>query len=367
MRFVISGYYGFDNSGDDALLLSIINSIKNRYVDADITVLSKKPESTKKLYNVDAIYRYNIFKIIYSLAKSDILISGGGTLIQDATSTKSLMYYLAIIKAAKILKKKVMLYANGIGPLTVFSNIEKTKNILNTVDLITIRDEKSFKELEHIGVNKPKIELTADPAFLLEPNENGTKILESYDVLQNAKYLFVSVRKWKNSPENFEQIIADFCDYAFEKYGLYSVIFPMQNKIDFEISAEIKNKMKNRSTLIGAKYPVESILSIMKEMHICLGMRLHTLIYSSSRTVPTIGLVYDPKVSGFMEDMDNGKFLNVEKLNREELFQLLDELMTNYDWEKSHIKFNLRDIHKRAENNIELLDKLLYGGNNERI
>ena len=157
MRFVISGYYGFENSGDDALLLTIIRQIKKDYSDAQITVLSKSPKNTKSEYGVNSVNRYNPIAILWYIFKCDLFVSGGGTLIQDETSTKSLIYYLALIKTALFFKKKVMLYANGIGPLTSFKNIEKTKNILNRVDLITLRDNQSLAELEHIGVDKPHI------------------------------------------------------------------------------------------------------------------------------------------------------------------------------------------------------------------
>ena len=161
MKIVISGYYGFDNSGDDALLMSIIDNLKKNDDKAEITVLSKNPQKTKLQYSVGAANRYNPFSLIKTIASCDVLISGGGTLIQDATSTKSLFYYLFVIKLAQIFRKKVMLYANGIGPLNSFKNIENTQKILDKVDLITLRDPKSRDELEKIGVTKPKIELTS--------------------------------------------------------------------------------------------------------------------------------------------------------------------------------------------------------------
>jgi len=364
MNFVISGYYGFDNSGDDALLLSIINGIKEKYFDANITVLSRKPEKTNKTYslvNVNAINRYNIFSLISSIKKCDVLISGGGTLIQDATSTKSLLYYLGVIKLAQIFRKKVMVYANGIGPLTSFKNIEITKKILNNVDVITLRDEKSYEELKHIGVTEPKIELTADPAFLLKQNENGAKILETYSVPSDKKLMCVSVREWKNSPKNFTDIMAEFCDLVYEKFDIYTILLPMQESRDFAISSEIKEKMKNKSTIIAQKYPVQSVLSIINEMYICVGMRLHTLIYSASCLVPTIGIAYDPKVSGFMEYINEDRFIDVENITSEALFDLLQGLIDEYEAVKSHMKFNTKELQIKAEKNLEILSSLVLG------
>lgn len=362
MKIVISGYYGFNNSGDDALLLSIIEDIKSIDENAEITVLSNSPEQTRKNYGVGAVNRYNIIMLAAKISRCDLLISGGGTLIQDATSTKSLIYYLSVIRMAKLFRRKIMLYANGIGPLKSFKNIEKTKRVLNEVDLITLRDENSQKELEQIGVTKPEIHLTADPAFLLEPDLSGKEILANYGIPLDKPLLCVSVRKWKTNPENFEKIMADFCDYAYEKYGLFSVFVPMQQKVDYALAAGIKNKMKNRSVVIGANYQVSSLLSLMQEMKLCVGMRLHTLIYSASCNVPVLGIVYDPKINGFLEYMGEDKYVKVEEISQEKLCGLLDDVCADYDSIKSHLKFNMRLLRSKARENRELMEKLLGGG-----
>lgn len=362
MKIVVSGYYGFNNSGDDALLSAIIEDIRSVDDKAEITVLSNSPKDTRSAYKTRAVYRYNIFSLIYEIASCDVLISGGGTLIQDATSTKSLYYYLAIIKLAKLFKKKVMLYANGIGPLRSFKNIETTKNVLNCVDLITLRDENSKKELERIGVNRPNIHLTADPAFLISANQAGDDIFENYGIPNEKEILCVSVRHTKNSPADFEQIIADFCDYAYEKHGLFTVFLPMQQRVDFSISASIKNKMKNRGVVIGTKYQAETVLSLISKMKVCLGMRLHTLIYATNCGVPSIGIVYDPKVNGFLEYIGEENYINAEDVTSEKLCDYLDKICGDYDSVKSNLKYNVRIMQSKARENAELLKDLIGGG-----
>ena len=83
MRVLISGYYGFHNIGDEAILKSIITALRQEKPDIEITVLSNDVEHTKNTYNVDAINRWNIAKIYLELLKSDGLISGGGSLLQE--------------------------------------------------------------------------------------------------------------------------------------------------------------------------------------------------------------------------------------------------------------------------------------------
>ena len=362
MRIVISGYYGFDNSGDDALLMSIIDDLKKGDERVQITVLSKNPTQTREKYCVNAVNRYNPILVVKAIASCDLLISGGGTLVQDVTSTKSLLYYLSIIKFAQMFRKKVMLYANGIGPLRSFKNIEKTKKILDEVDLITLRDKKSQEELESIGITRPKIVLTADPAFLIEADDKGKEILETYGVPKDKPLMCVSVRKWKNNPDDFEDIMARFCDYAADKYGLFTVFLTMQHKNDFAVSSEIKRKMRNKSVLIGANYPVETILSLMDEMTVSVGMRLHSLIYSASQMIPLIGIVYDPKINGFLEYMGESEYTMIEDVSYEGMCANLDNVKENYDEICSRLKYHIRTLKGKAKENGDLARELLGGG-----
>lgn len=362
MKFVISGYYGFKNSGDEALLHSIINQIRKDYTNPEIVVLSNTAKKTKKDYGVISVNRYNIFMILWHIASCNLLISGGGTLIQDETSTKSLLYYLAIIKIAKFFRKKVMLYANGIGPLKSFKNIEKTKNTLNEVDLITLRDSNSLSELQQIEVTKPIIELTADPVFMLDSDGNGDTLLENYNIPKGKKLMCVSVREWKENPKDFVKMVADFCDYASEKYGIYTVFMPMQVSRDYDISLRIKQSMKSDSSIIGGRYPFETVLSLMSEMYLCVGMRLHSLIFSASRIIPTIGLVYDPKIKGFLTDINENRFVDVKDVSLTVLEDYLDDVCKNYEEIKRRMRYEIPSIRKNAEKNGELMKMLLDKG-----
>lgn len=360
MKIVVSGYYGYGNSGDNAMLMSIIEDIKSVCKNADITIISGTPQETKKRFNVKAVNKYNIFSLILALFGCDLLILGGGTLIQDITSTKSLLYYLGIIRISKLLRKKVMLYANGFNSLTSFKNSEKTRDVLNEVDIITLRDDASLKELENIGVTQPEIRVTADPAFLLTPDEEGREILSNYGIPEDKQLLCVSVRKTKTLPQDFEEKMALFCDYAAEKYGLFPVFMPIEKRSDYGICASIKNKMRNRSVVVGTSYKVSSSLSIMKQMHICVGMSIYSLIYSAICNVPMIG-IYEAKDLGLWEYMHGEDFIvEIENIDEECLKKHLDKIFMDYESIKSNLKFNVRILRGKARENRELMESLLY-------
>lgn len=362
-EILISGYYGFKNSGDDALLLSIINDLKKYKKEVKIVVLSSNPVETSMIYGVKSINRMNFFAIISAMFRSKMLISGGGTLIQDGTSTKSLLYYLLIISLAKKMGLKVMLYSNGVGPLRHKKNEKHTKRVLNKVDLITLRDEVSMNELKRIGVTEPKIYLTADPAFTLKPSslETGQSILDKASADITKKMMCISVRRWASLGEEFENTVARAADYAAEKYSMFPVFLPMQPKVDYEISKRIAAKMKTQSAVIDRELTIEDTLSVIANMNLCIGMRLHTLIYSASQAVPLVGLVYDPKVSGFMDYMHQRRYVNVENMSYEQLVRLIDDTMENYDMIKDDLYSNMVQLREKAEENakyaIDLLER----------
>ena len=104
-KIVISGYYGFDNCGDEAVLLAMLHCLKKTIPNARMTVLSNNPEQTRKQHGVGAVNRWNPVKIAIKLLTCNLLISGGGSLLQDVTSARSPGYYLGVIKMALFLKK----------------------------------------------------------------------------------------------------------------------------------------------------------------------------------------------------------------------------------------------------------------------
>ena len=352
-EILISGYYGFRNSGDDALLKAIIEDLKMHKESPNIVVLSANPRETMKIYRVKSINRINIPSVMRHMKNSEMLISGGGTLIQDRTSTKSLWYYLMIISIALRKNLRVMLYSNGIGPLEKKMNIKKTRKILNKVDLITLRDERSYKTLREIGVDNKNVAITADPALELDiaDEQRGRGILNSEGVPQGQKLLGVSIRRWQTLGAGFEDAVAALCDYAYEKYGYHTVLMPMQSSRDTAILQNIKYRMKHGASIIEKRYSVEDTMSVMKCFDLCLVIN----------SVPLIGIAYDPKISRFMEYTHQTHCIDVENMSFENLRELFEECVEHYDEIKKDLAENYAALKEQARLNgkyaIELYEK----------
>lgn len=364
-EILISGYYGFRNSGDDALLMAIIEDLKRYKESPNIVVLSANPKETAKQYRVKAINRLNPFSIMKHMKKAGMLISGGGTLIQDATSTQSLWYYLAIISCALKKKLKVMLYSNGIGPLNGANNRRLVKKVLNKVDLITLRDPEAKESLEEIGVSEPETLVTADPVFGMDmlDAEYGRSLLKKFGVPEKCGRLMgVSVRRTRDTGAVFEREMAKICDYAAEKYGFYPVFVPMQPNKDEAISRSIMQKMTHSAAIVDIGLDVYDMMSIVAAMDLCVGMRLHSLIYATSNCVPLIGLVYDPKIKSFMDYAGQSMYLDIRTLSAAEGEKLVDECVENYDRISEELKDCYAVLHEKATENGRLAINLYEKG-----
>ena len=125
-KFLISGYYGFDNFGDEAILKVLLDKLK----DCEVTVLTANPRKTFDTYGVHTVYTFSIEHVLREVARCDVLISGGGSLLQNVTSNRSLMFYTSILKFAQIMKKEIIIFAQGIGPIKGMFLSNWTKGIL---------------------------------------------------------------------------------------------------------------------------------------------------------------------------------------------------------------------------------------------
>ncbi len=358
---MISGYYGFHNSGDDSILSAIISNLRKKCPDISITVLSKNPLETSKLHDVNAIDRFNIFRIATALKRTKLLISGGGSLLQDVTSSASLYYYLAVMRLAKLCGAKVMLYANGIGPISKKRNIRCVKNVVNKTDLVTLREKNSRNELEGIlDVNVP-VFVTADPVYALENGDDNLvdAALQRSGLSGKEEFFVVALREWKFSDKEIETQIAEFADIVSQKYGLIPLVISMQDIYDRDISKRIAEKITVRCGLLECGLPPKTMLGVVSRAKFVVGMRLHTLIYAVKNSVPAIALDYDPKVAAVMESAGQKFSMKVENIDVEKLCALADEIMEKREDICVKLSEKSQQNHILAEKNVDMAIDLL--------
>lgn len=359
-RVVMSGYYGFANTGDDAIQESIQQAIRKASDEVELVVLSNDPDLTRRQYQMEAVPRFHIWKVFSALRRSDLLLSGGGSLLQDATSTRSLMYYLSITRLAHLLGKPVALYANGIGPVTRPGNRKRVKKAVEQAALVTLRDHSSAEELKKMGVDRSDILVTADPVFHLEPEgeERADELLSSAGLTGGEDFVAVSVRDWPNT-DAFRRQLARLCDHMYRTYGLKVLFLVMQPSRDLEPTRQVQQYMEEPSCVLETFCTPRELMAVLGRAKLCLAMRLHMLIFAARMAVPAMGLVYDPKVESYLEELDLPAAGYVDSFDGEEAIRRADELMAHYDETLANLKEKSKQLACAAFENERLLLELL--------
>ncbi len=357
---VMSGYYGFANAGDDAILESIQQAIHEASDDVSVTVLSNDPELTRRQYGMEAIPRFRVWRIFSALKNSDVLLSGGGSLLQDTTSTRSLLYYLSVIRCADFLGKPVMLYANGIGPVHKPVNRRRVKRVVERAALVTLRDHSSARELEDMGVTRSDLQVTADPVFHLSPAspQRAAQLLASAGLAAGTPFMAVSVRDWRDTGSFFPSL-ARLCDHLRRRYGLEVLFLLMQPSRDREATARVRQAMEEPSCVLDAPCTPRELMGVLGQARLCLAMRLHTLIFAARMAVPSMGLVYDPKVASYLQELDLPAAGDVDHFDADIAIERADALMADYDAVLARLQEKSRALAQKARENERLLLELL--------
>ena len=287
-KVVISGYYGADNFGDESILEVLIQRLKKD--EADITVLSTNPDKTAKTHGVNSIHSFKLGKVMSALSKCNILVSGGGSLLQDATSVKSLFYYLWVIFMAQFYKKQVLIFAQGIGPINNKIGEFFTKKLLKNCRWISVRDDKSLFLLRGWGL---KPELVCDPLYDLEVTGSTP-----------SNRVGIQLRSFKSLTEKLlitlaNRVAIEFADKEIE-------IYSFQDSLDLEVCQHFEQLLLSvnpnlKTTVISGKTPKE-IIKLIASLEYMIAMRFHAILIALKYGIKTLAINYDYKIEAICND-----------------------------------------------------------------
>jgi polysaccharide pyruvyl transferase CsaB len=282
-KVVLSGYYGFGNLGDEAILQGLAQGLSRK--GHSVTILSDNPAATQQAYGFKAYSR--LAGVLPALLQADVLISGGGGLLQDKTSFRSLQYYLGLIRLARTLRKKVIVYGQSIGPLSEHGLKEVAKTLKGLP--IAVRDCASQDLLSRLNIQSM---LVADAALLLEP---PSALSPSLDVL------LIPRAHYPDLQEGLCNLAHDLLERGF-KVGV-SMIQPGEDTPDM-------NALLGLGCIDCPAETVSELLEVISQSRYVVSGRLHGLILASLAGVNFCGLVYDPKVKAFLQEM-HAPFFNL--------------------------------------------------------
>ncbi|MCM3288591.1 polysaccharide pyruvyl transferase CsaB [Paenibacillus sp. MER 180] len=366
-RIVLSGYYGFNNSGDEAVLLSILTALERAGEEAGMAiepvVLSGDPETTTRLYGVEAVHRMKPGALLAAIRSSDGLISGGGSLLQDATSSKTIPYYLGVLKLAQWFRKPTFIYSQGVGPVNSQSFYPYIRHVFNRAAYVSVRDRESAELLMRMGVGQDAIHVVPDPVMGLrlpssKPGQPALDYGTGFDAA-GCPYVGVSLRFWNQDRSDMDAI-ADMLLQLSRMRKVHLRFLPFHGASDEEASRYVMKKLEDEvsevdglcgdpsaaaseaGTVMSLCAPLEHPQSMLQEVSQCrvlVGMRLHSLIYAASQEVPLAGISYDPKIDQFLHRLQEEAIGTTAKLDAARAASHMCCLLDDVDgWREKHQK-----------------------------
>lgn len=348
-NILLAGYYGFGNLGDEAILEMVLKQLMQITDRKNITVLSGNKKETSEKYNVNTIDRYNILSVLKRLTGSDALVFGGGSLLQDVTSKRSIYYYLFLIRLAHLMGNKVIMLSQGIGPLLNEKSRRATGKTLNLVDYITVRDKQSKDFLEQLGIQENKIFLSADPVINFNSEE---KTIEKSD---NNKKVCFSIRNWKNA--NVSDKISNIACKLIEN-NIECHFIPFYYNEDLELVAQIEKKVGDKAVFYKNRLSTNEAYDIIKDMNLLVGVRLHSLIFAAAADVPFVAISYDHKVDHFVESVNMNVACSIEDLDAELLYNEIIKKLENENAERDKLSKSVKKLRDTVNVNYKILKEI---------
>ena len=310
---------GVRNGGRDIARFDLTLDADNQIIDSSVEIVDMTGVTpSQELREIPLVAEAHQKTIDY--------INGGGSLMQDVTSHRSLWFYLFTISWAKRLGNQVMMYGCGIGPIHSPANRRRASRVLQkSVDAITLRDTHSAEELEDMGVTKPQVILSADPTVILPaaPAQVVDGILESQGIAPHGRYIGFALRPWPG----FEAKAAVFgaaADYAYETYGLTPVFLPIERRLDVGAAQLAAQHMKAPHYILPQTGRSDHTIGLFARMQAVVSMRLHALVFSAGQGVPLVGVVYDQKISSFLSYIGQDLYTGLDEVTEEALRAHID-------------------------------------------
>ncbi|WP_221930891.1 polysaccharide pyruvyl transferase family protein [Telmatospirillum sp. J64-1] len=297
----ISGSYGGLNLGDEAILSSTVPQIRQVVPDAEIVVFTRNVEHTRRHHLVDRVLcPRDVLReeILPEIRRLDLLLLGGGGILYDYEAGA----YLREVMIAHELGIPTFAFAIGVGPLHDREEQRAVRDGLERMAGITVRETGARRVLEEIGVRTP-ITVTADLAFLLEPEPGGEDLLRTGGLDPQNNLVALSLREAGGAAPDLSQsayhaLLADTADYIIRRFDAQVVFIPMEYA-DLREAHRVLGVMAlpHRARVLGFDYRPRQLLAMMPYFQMAVGMRLHFLIFAALSGVPLMALPYASKVA----------------------------------------------------------------------
>jgi len=382
-HILIAGYYGLGNIGDELILSGIINAISTYTDDVKFSVITNNPAESKHLHNVmpvpqslkkgaitfikNQITQREFVNVYKNISECDILILGGGELLQDL-KFYYLPTWLSLLYLAQKKNKKTVVYGIGAGPVDTFLGKKLCRKILGKADLVTVRDSKSEIALENCGV--PNVIKTADPAFAISPPK--------VNLHENEKTIGVTLHRFIYNDDMYRKTNGEKINLSHRRkkmaYMLESIaeihgkklMFLPTVKSDVYGYTEIKKFMHDTEKALVIDYDsnINRFFSLLAKSEILIGMRLHSLIMASMLGIPIVPISYSGKVKSFLELINlNDLYIDIEDIDaqdfNERLYENFSKVLKKRTYYSNLLLSHSEVLRKRSLENGKMVAELI--------
>ncbi len=350
---LFGGYFGYGNTGDDAVAEALTDRIRMTHPELSVAFLSRQPERDAKRYAALCFSRTSPLEIHRAMKGASAYLMGGGSLLQNLTSERSLTYYLALLKTANRRKIPTVMLSGGVGPIRGTGASRRVAKELGRAAYVSVRDGRSMEDLVRLGVPEEKIRLGADPAFLLTPAEPDriAVLLKRFRIdRENGRYLAVAAgAAGEYERAKLAVLVSEVCRRN-RLTPLYFPLFPMK---DSDAAKEIAATVGFGGRVITGLSPRET-LGILSYCVAALSMRLHLLIFAVSAGIPAVGIGgSDPKIGAFAELAGLPEAVTLPAVSPEKIAAHFGKLLERREEICDNIKSTREKLVRRAEEDLD--------------
>lgn len=291
MRALLCGYYGEHNIGDDALLEVLLSQLP----EGCTPMVTAHDQGAWQARGLATVPRRNLPQVLKALHHCSALVLGGGSLLQDSTSLRSLLYYATLIGAARLEGKPVVLWAQGLGPLRRRRSRALVRALLPWVTAASWRDRGSAELAARWGCPGP---VAGDPVWALPGRPwhgKGGPILVCF-----RPTALLQGDQWRPYLQALDALA--------EQQQRQVIWLPMHRHQDGGLLQQLRGEgvlpagLAARSREVIAERPRE-VIAMAADAGLVLAMRLHGLILAAVAGAPCAALSYDPKVAAAADQL----------------------------------------------------------------
>lgn len=324
-RYCVFGYYGQGNTGDEAILASLVHGLSN--ADIAVTVYSEQPVLTSRLHKVEshrpfpktpwtflkALVRSNrmrTLRAVWCFVRADVVVIGGGGLFFDTPETNRWFNeYISLIRLAKWIGKKVAVVGVSVGPLHHLNSEEGLRTTFGQCEFISVRDDLSRDILVSCGIDKDQINVIPDLVFALTPckESRAKEILISEIGLVPENLIVLAPCAYNMGVQGWLESYTSLVNELVLTYERIVLLVPMQcvGGLDDRFAIRkildgIDDAARGSAYSISENYSPREIQGIFSLAMFVFSERLHGTIMAANTKRPFLSLVYMPKVSGVL-------------------------------------------------------------------